>query len=354
MRTKAEYRYPPSHLLDVAPDRRSTTALLIAAVFAAALVDLTVFVTGPTVVPYNYPFYFDVALLCLVAVLLQLSHAVLWDMADELVTIIEYNRDDPLSLSRDLEPEAVWTELENVLFLAYHPAVVAVGGIVGGLLVTSIMYALGVFDAYPYLVMNFGFGAAHGVFFGPVAGMLYVAWRSYTAYIVDINLLDPDGVGGYRQIGNGIVKLATYGISIITVDFVILSSVGFTRYTQFQIVVSVLYFLLLSGFIVGTLGVTVLFRKRLLAIRDEKVDIMQRLFIPVENGFWRKALDGENNFSEAMHIISMFAMFHQMDKMNMWPINVYSLFRLTVSIGFSLTVYYVQLATRVQDFLTLL
>lgn len=334
--------YPPNAVLDFESGHVTSTRLAVAGTLAAAIVDVALFGFPDTVIPYNYPFFGDVLLLVATAGLLPVTHRVLCDVASELTTIIEYNENDPLALQTGYDPGDVHDELSNALFLAYHPGVLLAGALAGGSFVFGIMYLLGVFPAYPYLLLNFGFGAAHGVFFGPVLGGGYVLYRGYSEYIVDINLLDPDGVGGYRQIGNGIVTLASYGILFVTLDFVILSSVAFTRFTRFQLVVSVLYFLLLTAFAAGTFVTTLAIRRKLIAIRDEKIAKMQRLFNWAENSFWWKYQQRQNSLADAINILTIYAMFHQMSRMDMWPINLYSLTRLAVSVAISIAVFVVR------------
>lgn len=161
-----EYRFPVNTICGLSNSLLSFSGVSLLLIAAGASVDLILFgVTADTPIPYNYPFFLDILLLISVIIFLRLTHRIMWNIVDELETIVRFDQDDPLSLSQSIEPEAVWRELGNVLHLAFHPIVIALGGILGGVFVFSIMWGLGVFDAYPYLIMNFGFGVAHGVFF---------------------------------------------------------------------------------------------------------------------------------------------------------------------------------------------
>ncbi|QCC48025.1 hypothetical protein [Halobellus limi] len=348
------YAYPPDRFFRVGGRRISTTVVALALPVVVAGVDLLLFGFPETGIPYNYPLFGDLVLVWTAVLFLRLSHRVLWNIGDEFATLIRLSRGNPVSLVRSLTPEDIQNDLQNALYLAYHPAVLGAGAVLGGTFVSAIMSLMGVFEAYPYLGMNFGFGAAHGVFFGPVLGGAYVVVRAYSTYIADINLLDPNGVGGYRQIGNGIVKLATYAIGILTLDFVILSSVTFTAFERFQTVVSVLFLTVLAVVVVGTILVTVLVRRKLLQVRGEKVTVMRETFAHVEREYWRKYHAEENNLSEALNLLSMYAMFYQMSDMDMWPINLYSLLRLGASVSFSLAVYYLDLINSVESLASLL
>lgn len=335
-------RYPPDVLLGLGDGRISATLVGLALVPVIAAADVLLFGFPETVIPYNYPFFGDILLLWLAVLLLERSHAVLQRVSQELVSLARNTRNDPLALHPPIDPDGISRELSNVIYLSYHPGVLLLGGAVGGGFVFVVMWALGVISEYPYLLLDFGFGAAHGVFFGPLVGALYIFARSSRHYIVDINLLDPDGVGGYREIGNGIVTLATYGIVLITVDFVILSSVAFTRFTEFQLVVTALFLLLLGLFVAATFASTFIIRRELLQIRDHKIALMQETFNRREEQYWLKHNRGEAVLTEAVDILTIYAMFHQMSRMSMWPINVYSLTRLALSVGFSLAVLLVE------------
>jgi hypothetical protein len=331
------WEYPPDTALGLRDSRFSFTRLWIGAVLVIAFVDAVVLISGETSIPYNYPFYLDVTLLILAGVLLRRIHRILGNITTELKTMAQYNQTDPLAQT-SVDPSGIETEFKNVLYLGFHPAILVFGALAGGVFVFAVMVALEVLSEYPYYLMNFGFGAAHGVFFGPAVAAVYVIHETGERYISDINLIDPDGVGGYRTIGNGIISLAIYGILIVTIDFVVLSSVTFTQFIRFQQAITVIYVTMITAFVVGTIYATYRIRTELLRIRDEKMRVMQHQFEEVEQTYWVKRTAKEDASQEAMNILTMYAMFHQMSQMDMWPVNLYSLTRLLISIAFSMTV----------------
>lgn len=335
------YRYTPDTVSVFRSRDWSFSRFCLGLVVLFLATDLLVFGFPETSIPYNYPFFVTVVLLLVTTGILRSSHGVVWRSIDELVHINERNLDDPLALTNGVDPEGIRIELENALHLGYHPAVLLVGAVAGGLLIIGLMSILEVFAAYPFLFMNFGFGAAHGVFIGPVASIVYIVSRALQRYLNDIDLIDPDGVGGYRDVGNAIVTMATYGILLITIDFVVLSSVAFTEFTEFQRIVTGLYLVLLATVVVGAVVITSLIRRRLLDIRDRKVDVMQHAFGQHEHRYWKKQQSGQG-MSEALHILAMQSMFHQLNRMNLWPINLPSLIKLLASVGFSLFVFSVE------------
>lgn len=336
------FGYPPDVVLSLDERAGSFTVLCALGVLLAAAVDVLLFGFPETAIPYNYPFFGDVLLLMLTAVLLRQVYAILWNVIEELAQIADQNQEDPLSRTTGITGDRIRRELGNALFLGFHPAVLLAGALLGGSLVFSIMWALDVFSAYPFLVLNFGFGAAHGVFLGPAVASLYIAVRALREYIVDVDLMDPDGVGGYREIGDGIVAISTHAILFVTLDFIILTSVGFTDYTDFQSVVAGLFLLTLVTVIGGTVLLTSMIRRRLLEIRDRRIDQMQTIFTDIEHEYWNKRLQNESNLEEAVNVLAMQSMFHQVNRMNMWPINVVALAKLGLSISFSLGVLVVE------------
>lgn len=181
----------------------------------------------------------------------------MWRVAQEL----DLSQSDPLIHHSDILPENARIELMNVLYLAYQPAVLLGGALLGGTFVFSVMYVLNVFFAYPHLFLNFGFGTAHGVFLGPALGGVYILYRAFSRYIINVNILDPDGMDGYREIGDTIVTRTISGILFITLDFIILSSVAFTGYTEFQIVVSSLYVTVPVAFLITAFSMTFIIRQ---------------------------------------------------------------------------------------------
>lgn len=103
-----------------------------------------------------------------------------------------------------------------------------------------------------------------------------------------MDILAPDGVGGYRGVGEAIVDLISYGIFLVTLDFVVLSSVSFLDRPLFRTAAFVIYGLML-GFLLGlTLYGVFSLRKRLLDVRERKTEEMREQFKAVELNYWQK------------------------------------------------------------------
>jgi hypothetical protein len=318
-------------------------AVLLATVLGAGL-DVALFGFPETAIPFNYPFFFDIVLVVAGAIILRQTYTGLQEVKRELIELTEHQLHDvSVALSTTVSADRIEHETDRILARSYHPALVGAGALFGGLLVVGIMAWLEVLGNYPFWLMNFAFGAVHGMFIAPAAGAFVFVVTAARSYIVDINLLDPDGVGGYRRIGDTLVRLVSYGIFLVTLDFVILSSVAFTDASQFQQVVGLIYLLQLAVLIAGTVAVTLVIRMKLLAIRDRKVSRMQMEFSSIEQEYWENHDDGDtDNQSEALQLMTMTVMFNEIRRMNMWPINLYSLFQLGSSIAVSVSVFLIQ------------
>jgi hypothetical protein len=332
-------KYLPDELLSL-PALFTFTRLLVAFAVVAAVVDFARVGYADTGIPYNYPVFVGVGYFVAVALVLRRMFYMFTSVRDELVGLSERTSvNDVVDIDvYDKPPETIREEIDGVIGRAFHPKWILGGGVVGGLFAVAVMWQLGVLDAYPYVVMNFVYGAGHGLFYAPIAGAVLLVLRISSTYITDIDLLDPDGVGGYREIGDTIVSLIVYGVFLVTIDFVVLSSVSFIGRPLFRTAAFALY----GAMLLFLLGLAVLgawqLRRRLLAVRELKTAKMREQFTDVETSFWSKHKSGESTQEEAVNIVTMYAMFRQLHGMTLWPIDLPSLLRLVVSFGVSLLV----------------
>ena len=331
-----DHEYPP----DVYFQKHlgiSFTWLFVFLAIGAAITDYLLVGNPDTGIPYNYPLY--VGLLYIIAVLLALRkfHAIFDGSKQELLTILDRTTADNVMFERDsdISPADINREVNEVMDMAFSPVVILGGGFFGGIFSLAVMWLLDVFQYFPYLLMNYAYGAGHGFFYGPIIGSVYLIYKVSSEYIVDIDVLDPDGVGGYGDIGDAIVNLIIIGILLITLDFIILSSVTFVDEPHFQAAVFGLYALMLLTLLGLAVFGVMRIRKRLLTIREGKTDRMREEFKAVEERYWKKLDRGESPHPEADHIETMDTMFNRLHSMELWPINLASLTRLVVSAGSS-------------------
>jgi len=332
--------YPPDRTAVVESLPLSFTQSVVVLALAVGAWEAATVGGADTPVPYNYPLYLDVVLVVVAAWLLERSFHEVDAIVDEVKrSLTRRAAATDGDGSPVVSPAAVERDLRNALVVAHRPELLALGAAVGGTVVLGLMAVSNALSAYPYLALNFAFGAAHGVFLAPVVGGLYVLVRAPNRYIVDIDLLDPDGVGGYRAIGDGITTLAIHGILLVTLDFVILSSVAFTAFTAFQGVVATCYLLALGAFVGATLGTTTHIRAELLSVRRRRTVALREAFAELERRYWRRYGEGQFPVEEAVTLMALYGMFHQIDRMNMWPIDLYALSRLALSVSLSLSVF---------------
>lgn len=335
----SEQTYPPDEYLEL-PRPLSFTRVLVGVVFVVVIFEFVIVGNPPTPIPFNYPFYFGVVYLVGAVFVLKRMHSIFDSVKRELVDIAERTDtgDELLTRQSDVTSTQIRKEIECISSCAFHPMVLLAGAAFSGFFAVGVMGWIGVLDAYPYLLMDFAYGAGHGLFYGPLAGAVYLVYKLSNCYIVDIDLLDPDGVGGYRQVGDAIVSLITYGIVLVTADFVILSSVSFVGEPVFTTAVFVIYVAMLGFFAAFTVFGVTLIRRRLLDLREQKTAAMRERFIEVEDRFWEKQRAGVDPQQEADSIRTMQTLFTQLYNMNLWPLNLLSFARLALSTAASLTI----------------
>lgn len=318
----------------------SFTQAFVALAIIATVVDFVRVGNPNTGIPYNYPLLAGLVYIVAVLFILRRYHRIFDETKGELVDVLERSEAARVVFERDsdLSPRQVAQEIDAVMDWAFHPFVILGGGLIGGVFALAVMWRLAVFDAYPYLLMNYAYGAGHGFFYGPIAGSVYLIVKITRSYIVDIDILAPDHVGGYKKIGEAIVSLVVYGIFLVTLDFVILSSVSFIDRPLFQVAVFALYVLMLLFLLAVTVIGIYSLRRRLLSIREARMTELREQFKDIEARYWQKLQRDESPQPEADHIQTMTTMFQQLDSMELWPINPPTFVKLAASTGGSVLV----------------
>lgn len=315
----------------------SFTWLFVVLAILAAVGDYIIFGNPDTGIPYNYPLVAGLLYIVSVLFILRRFHSIFNDTKLELMAILERSSADNVLFDRDSDvtPAQINQEVNYVMSVAFSPISILAGGFIGGVFALVVMWFLDVFQYFPFIMMDYAYGAGHGFFYGPIIGSVYLIYKISTEYIVDIDILDPGGVGGYGDIGDAIITLITYGIYLVTFDFIILSSVTFVDEPLFQAAVFGLYILM----ILFLLGLTVFgvlsIRRRLLSIRESKTQKMRQEFKEIEERYWQKLENKESPQPESAHIDTMETMYNRLHSMELWPIDLASLSRLLVSAGSS-------------------
>jgi hypothetical protein len=338
------HEYPPDALFEGRfPISFTTTVALLAVLSAVASVVRVGFPEAG--IPYNYPLFAGVVYVVAVLFVLRQFHAIFDRTKKDLADVLDRTEAHKVVFDREREidaPELV-EEFETTMDWAFSPLAIFLGGLVGGVFTLVVMGALDVFDSYPYLFLNYAYGAGHGFFYPPLFGSAYLIHRISNDYIIDVDILAPDGVGGYRGVGEAIVDLISYGILLVTLDFVVLSSVSFLDRPWFRTAALVVYGLMLA-FLLGLTFYGVLsLRSGLLDVRERKVEEMREQFKAIEASYWQKLDRNESPEPEATHIETMNTMFEQLQSMALWPINLAAGLKLVVSTAGSLGIAAVEM-----------
>jgi hypothetical protein len=328
--------YPPDRYVDRVP----FTRLLIGAFLVIAGIDYLRVDMMATPIPFNYPFYVTLVHLPVAFLMLERYYDILVEVEAELVHLA-----DTPSMERlyDLDvdppdPERIAAAYDAVLDRAFHPLALGAGAVVGGVTMVAIASEFALFGVYPHTLTLVALGAAHGLFLCPFVGTLLLAYRMTNSFIENIDSLDPDGVGGYRRIGDASVTLVIYGIVLMTFDFVTASSATFVPGFDVRLAVFGAYGFVLCVMIGMTVVTTYLIRERLLAIRDRKLAVIRWQFRAAEGEFWRRHAADEPTDDAATDVMAMATMYDQLASMNMWPIDLASAVKLAVSVTTSLTI----------------
>jgi len=333
--------YPPDRYLDGYRDRGVTfTRLLIAGVVVIAGIDYLRVDMATTPIPFNYPFYVTLVHLPVAFLMLERYYEVLVEVEGELVHLADTPAMERLyDLGIDPpDPERIAAAYDAVLDRAFHPLALGIGAAVGSVVMIAMAREFALFAVYPHTLLLVALGAAHGLFLFPFVGTLALAYRMTDSFIENIDSLDPDGVGGYRRIGDASVTLVIYGIVLMTFDFVTASSATFVPGFDARLAVFGAYGVVLSVMVGMTVVTTYLIRERLLTIRDRKLAVIRWQFREAEQGFWRRHAGGGSTDDDALDVLAMATLYEQLASMNMWPINIASAVKLAVSVTTSLLI----------------
>jgi hypothetical protein len=289
----------------------------------------------------HYPLYVGTVYSIVGVVIYRKMYDLFGDVTKELVQLAERTADraEIFDQNRDITGEDIEDGMNRLIDLAFSPWAIGGGVLVGGGFMLAVLSGFDLLEYYPYVGMVFLYGAVHGLYYAPLGAAVLMIDRIPRRYMIDVDFMDPDGVGGYRTIGDAIVSLVTWGIALVTIDFLVLSSASFVDRPLFDALAVVLYLgTFLTLLLIAVVGVY-LFRRRLLELREEMTRKMREEFGTHEQRFWRKLRAGEDPEAEGENIQTMQMMFDQLHAMNMWPINLVALTKLAFSSGSSLLIF---------------
>lgn len=335
---EVSYKYTPDKLIAL-PSGLSFSRVLILIIISLSCVDFIIFGLPDGPIPYNYQFLFGIIYLLSAAIILEKMYDQ-YDLARrELNDISDRTSDALVTDLEKVELDKLNREYQSILDIGFHPVVLIGGGLIGGAFVFGIMFLLDVLWAYPHILSDYLYGAAHGLYYGPLAAGVYLVYKISNEYISNIDILAPDGVGGYREMGDALVSTVTYAIYLVTLDSIIISSVSFLDNPLFTKAAVVIYVAMLLFFLIFTLYAVLSIRRRLLDIQERKVDQMRKHFNEAERSFWKKKLNNKSASREAEEILTMYNMFDHLNQMELWPLNLFSFAKLGLSVASSLIVF---------------
>lgn len=330
--------YPPNRVIDF-PKTLSFSRISIIIIISLSFIDYLIFGLPDEPIPFSYQFLLGIVYLISSVVILQKMYQY-FNLAREELNDISNRTSNALAADIErVETDKMNREFQIILDIGFHPVVLLGGSLIGGAIVFGIMYMLDVLWAYPHLLSNYMYGAAHGLYYGPLAAGVYFVYKISNQYISNIDILAPDGVGGYREMGDALISLISLSIYLITLDSIIIASVSFLNNPIFTKAAFTIYVLMLLFFLVLTLYAVLSIRRRLLSIQEKKVDEMRKYFNKTEQSFWEKKKNNKKAGREAEEILTMYNMFDHLNQMTLWPLNLISFIKLIISVATSLIIF---------------
>lgn len=334
VRTRAtnEQRFPPDERLSL-PGHLTFARLLAAVVVVVAVVDYARVGPGGTQFPYDYPFFVAIVYLLGLVFVLPRIHGILDRVKVELVDLAARTAtENPVSdRDTDVSPEEIRAEFERTTRWAFDPRLLLAGALMDGTFTVGAVTFFDAWSAYSYHLTTFVYGAGHGLFYFPIFGTMVLTWKLSRHLLVDVDLLDPDGVGGYRPLGDAIVSLIVLVVVFLALDFLVISSVSSVDPALFRILALLLYAgMVLSYAVIAAAGI-VLLRRRLFELRDRKAARLRRQFREAERRYWER-----DESTEAERIRTLDVLLSRLPRFGSWPFHRLALFRLLVAVTASL------------------
>lgn len=327
-----------SDLWDIS-SRYSVTQLMIAFTVIVAVLDVILNFGSSTEIPYDYYAIASFLHIIVVAHFFPKVYDIGRMFAEELAEITDNQPSNVTAIETELTGDDIRTQMQELLSQAFAIKWVILGGIATATLGIVGGFLTGLFDVISYWLIGALFLFAHGLFFIPAAFGVLIVNKITNEYITDIDVISPDGVGGYEEIGNGIITVASYALFLTTLDFIVISAISYTPSSSLQAVVGAafgMWVILVLSYIVY---VIVSIRSRLMEIRDVKFQKLKSQFKGTETAYWSKQSGSEDRRQEALDMMAMRSMFNELNQMDLWPVNIVSLTKMSASTAFSIVVF---------------
>lgn len=211
-------------------------------------------------------------------------------------------------------------QLNDIRIKIFNPKNFLKSGIIGGFFVCLIVYFSEVVEEYPYMIFHFFFGFNHGI--GLLIGLKVYSFceKVGSNYIKTLDILDPDGLGGFNKISKTFENSIFLFIFGIILDTLILYPTFNDNSDIFKIITKSLLFLAL--FISIFIIIISYFRiwNTLEKEKQKKIKFITKYYNEAERRFWKNLSDGSDVSADSVALICMNEMFEKINNVKMWPL----------------------------------
>ena len=163
-----------------------------------------------------------------------------------------------------------------------------------------------------------------------------------SSYIKTIDILDPDGMGGFKKISKTFENSIFLFIFGIILDTLILYPTFNDNSDIFKIITKLL--LSLTLFISSSILMLSFFRiwKTLEKEKQKKIEFITKYYNEAERRFWKNLSDGSDVSADSLALISMNEMFEKINNVKMWPL--YKIFLKAILLVSALMIFFLKIS----------
>lgn len=297
-----------------------------------------------------WSFWLDFILFLFASVLLRKLYFKIIDVENEVIKRLKFYEDErEIPENVIIHAENQLNYIRNEIFDLRH---ILIFGFLFGFFVCIVVIYLNVLDDYPYLIFHFFFGFNHGM------GLLICLKGEKLCktisknYVKTVDILDPDGMGGFRKLSRFLVNITIYLITVIILDFFILSCTITSNSENFKLVVAICLFLAILISISLLLISFISIRSALVHHKKEKIEYIGKKYNEIESNFLEKLSSNKEASSDALYLLALNDMYELIKNMKMWPL--YETFSKTIP--FVIAVIYLimdKISFNIVDFVTI-
>lgn len=321
------------------PDQHSIFQLIVYIAAIVAALDFVIYFNSTTVVPYDYYAIASLLHVVVVAHFFPKTYDIGIMFAEELANITENESSSLTAIETNITGDTIRGEMQKLLKKAFSFRLILFSGIITAFVGATVAFFTGLLEVIDYWLIGLLFLFDHGLFFVPAIYGVIIVNKMTNEYITDIDVISPDGVGGYEEIGNGIITIASYALFLTTLDFIVISAISYTSSSGIQAIIGIIFIIWLLIVLSMIVYVIMSIRSRLMEIRDKKFQKLRSQFKGTEVAYWNKKSNSQDTQQEALDMMTMRSMFNELNQMDLWPINIISLVKMSASTGFSIIVF---------------